>query len=77
MNGRQLASEVGASQAHISRLRSGDRLPSMAMMWSIEAALQWPAAEQLAAVRAKRYHQELSSRLDSETQEASNEPASN
>lgn len=67
MNGRQLADTLGASQAHVSRLRSGDRLPSMAMMWAIESALGWPATEQLAAVRDKLYHVELSKRLDADT----------
>lgn len=69
MNGRQLAERIGRSQAHVSRLRSGDRLPSMAAIWVIESALDWPAADQLQAVRDKRYHDELSRRLDADTPE--------
>lgn len=76
MNGRQLADKIGASQAHVSRLRSGDRLPSMELMWAVEPVLGWPAAEQMAAVRRKSYHTELNARLDADTPEESNEPAS-
>jgi transcriptional regulator with XRE-family HTH domain len=66
MNGRQLAEALGVSQAHASRLRSGDRLPSMELMWAIEKVLGWKAADQMASVRAKRYHTDLSERLDAE-----------
>lgn len=70
MNGRQLAEQIDRSQAHVSRLRSGDRLPSMDLMWAVERVLEWPAGEQLAAVRAKRYHTELSARLDADEEQA-------
>lgn len=74
MNGRQLAEQIGRSQAHVSRLRSGDRLPSMDLMWAIDAALDWPPGEQMRAVRDKQYHTELSQRLDADD-EQSNTPA--
>lgn len=64
MNGRQLSEKLDISQAHVSRLRSGDRLPSMALMWAVDAALGWPAADQMVAIRQQRYHTELNARLD-------------
>jgi transcriptional regulator with XRE-family HTH domain len=67
MNGRQLADRLKVSQAHVSRLRSGERLPSMELMWSISDALGWPPGEQMEAVRAKQFHVQLNERLDADT----------
>ncbi|QLF82716.1 helix-turn-helix DNA binding domain protein [Microbacterium phage SBlackberry] len=38
---RAVADKLGLSESGVSRLRSGDRLPSLALMQKIEAAYGW------------------------------------
>ena len=47
LTNEQIASMVGLTHSAISRLRSGDRQPSMATMFAVEAAFGWPATDQL------------------------------
>ena len=66
MNGRQLAEALQVSQAHVSRLRSGERLPSMSLMWGIESVLGWTTGDQMISIRAQTFHEELVKRLDAD-----------
>lgn len=47
----QVAQNLGISHSMVSRIRSGDRLPSYTLMHRIEAALQWTIADQVTATR--------------------------
>lgn len=42
----QVGEKIGLSYAQVSRLRSGDRLPSIRTMLRIEAVLGWPLSDQ-------------------------------
>jgi transcriptional regulator with XRE-family HTH domain len=45
-----MAEIVGCSEATISRLRSGDRTPSVRLMQEIRRVLSWSLDEQAAAI---------------------------
>lgn len=73
MNGRQLADRLQVSQGHVSRLRSGARLPSIALMWAICDALDWSPESQMVAIRKQTFHDELNARLTPDTPETQEE----
>ena len=50
---------IGLSHSTVSRIRSGDRLPSMAVMSEIERAYGWTRIDQWAARDAGRYADEF------------------
>ena len=64
----EVGKQIGLSYSGVSRIRSGDRYPSLAVMRKISRAYSWPMEEQLAlipegGVRDKRYAQELERRI--------------
>ncbi|HXJ66020.1 MAG TPA: helix-turn-helix transcriptional regulator [Actinomycetota bacterium] len=46
---RELGARIGLSHSSISRIRHGQRLPSLAVMRAIERELGWALADQLKA----------------------------
>lgn len=52
---QRVAEELGVTHAHISRIRSGDRLPSISLVRTIEAKFGWSIAEQIADLDPERY----------------------
>ena len=52
MNGRELARVLKVSEATVSRLASGHREPSVALMLEIREALGWKIDAQADALRA-------------------------
>lgn len=71
MNGRELADRLGISQAMVSRLRSGERKPSFALMRNIRSVTGWTISSQIDALEAGVYPQKLSELLS--PQEENNE----
>lgn len=59
----ELATAASISQATVSRLLSGDRGPSIHMVAKIRDVLGWPAEEQVKAIEAGNYAEELNERL--------------
>lgn len=45
----QVGALIGMGHTGVSRIRSGDRLPSVEKMVDIETAIEWPVSEQVAA----------------------------
>lgn len=61
---------IGLSYSAVSRIRSGDRYPSLAVMRKIAAAYSWPLAEQLDLIPDNKrpgmaYAQEFERRINS------------
>lgn len=52
----QVAEALGLSESGVSRLRSGDRLPSLAVMQQIEATYGWTVQGQSNARRDGEWH---------------------
>lgn len=52
---QRVAEELGVTHAHISRIRSGDRLPSLQLVRRINARFGWSVTEQIADLDPKRY----------------------
>lgn len=46
LTNREVATTLGLSESGVSRLRSGDRMPSLALMQKIEAEYEWKVQEQ-------------------------------
>ena len=53
---RWIANALGVSEATVSRLRSGDRNPSFAVMAKIADTFGWPIASQSTARVQGRWH---------------------
>ncbi len=64
MNGAEMAEIVGCSEATISRLRSGDRTPSVRLMQEIRRVLSWSLDEQAAAIERGDFGQLFTSKMD-------------
>jgi len=47
LTNQQVGELIGLTYSAVSRLRSGDRLPSIPTMYNIEVAFGWPVADQL------------------------------
>lgn len=58
-----ISKAIGLSEAMVSRIRSGKRIPSMETMGRIEDAYKWDLAEQIRAMRADRYAVEFEKAL--------------
>lgn len=54
-----IADAIGAAVATVSRLRSGDRVPSFAMMQKIDRGIGWSVAKQAVARDAGCWHLEF------------------
>lgn len=46
LTNRQVADDLGLSESGVSRLRSGDRLPSLALMQKIWRVYRWSVQDQ-------------------------------
>lgn len=55
----QVAQAIGMTHSGVSRIRSGDRLPSIDKMIAIEQVLQWPIGSQTQARAEGRYAAEF------------------
>lgn len=66
MTNREVATALGLSESGVSRLRSGDRLPSLGLMQKIEAAYGWKVQEQSDARAANRWTDAFSDLLVTE-----------
>lgn len=64
MNGAELAAVLGVTASTISRLRSGDRNPSIELMRKIESLLGWSVGEQASLVALDEYRTELDRRME-------------
>lgn len=64
MNQQEAADLLGCSVATVSRLRSGDRLPSVGLMKEIRRVLSWSIEAQISAQDQDRYHHEFTQRMD-------------
>ena len=60
----QVGALIEMGHTGVSRIRSGDRLPSVDKMIDIEVALDWPVSEQVAARTPRgKYAQEFERHL--------------
>lgn len=50
LTNEQVADLIGLTHSAVSRLRSGSRQPSMKTMFTVEAAFDWPAADQIQVI---------------------------
>lgn len=66
MSGADLATKLEVSAATISRIRSGDRRPSLDLILRIKDVLDWPVDEQATALAesTSKYGFEFSKRAD-------------
>lgn len=48
LTNQQVGNLIGLTYSAVSRLRSGNRLPSINTMYAIEAVFSWPVTDQLA-----------------------------
>lgn len=64
MQAAELARLVGASEATISRLASGERRPSIETMAAIEPVLRWSVDRQVDALRDDNYASEFKTRME-------------
>lgn len=56
---QRVADELGVSHSAISRIRSGDRLPSLQLVRVIEAKFGWPVAKQIETLDPRYYAAEF------------------
>lgn len=65
MSNQQVASAIGRSDALISMMRLGKRLPGMSTMLAIEESFGWTMQEQARAAAAGEFADKLNEVLDS------------
>jgi len=66
LTNEQVGQLIGLSYSAVSRLRSGNRFPSLEVMYKIEAAFDWPIQDQLRARLvggAAKYSHQFDSRI--------------
>lgn len=51
MKARKLSQLLGVSESTVSRLLSGDRGPSLQLMWRMESCIKWPIVKQSEALK--------------------------
>lgn len=51
----RVAADLGISESMVSRIRSGDRLPSIQLVRKIATVYGWPVAEQIEDLDPGRY----------------------
>lgn len=56
---RDVAESLGLSESGVSRLRSGSRFPSLAVMQSIESAYGWSVQDQSDAMQKRTWTEGL------------------
>lgn len=60
---QQVGTDIGATHSMVSRIRSGDRLPSFELMRQIETQIGWSMTDQTDARLLGSYAQEFESAL--------------
>ena len=60
---QKVADDLGITHSAVSRIRSGDRFPSLALIIKIEALLQWSMKDQARRLGSASYAEEFESRL--------------
>lgn len=63
MNQAEAASVLGCSEAHISRIASGQRAPSPELMVRIERHFRWELAAQVSSLNEGGYWAEFKARM--------------
>ncbi len=58
------AEVLGCSEAHVSRMASGERRPSPELMLRIERHFRWPVAEQLRAVGSGEFGDQFKDKVE-------------
>lgn len=64
MNSTEAAEAIGCSVATVSRISSGDRLPSLVLMRRIRDVLSWSIESQNKAIEQGQYHIEFTGKVD-------------
>lgn len=64
MTGAEAAERLGVSESTISRIRSGERRPSLDLMIGIAALFSWSMDEQATAIVDEVYEAEFTKRMD-------------
>ena len=64
MTGAEAAEVFGCSEATVSRLRSGDRQPSVRLMMEIRRVLSWSIDDQAAAIESGDFHTIFTGKMD-------------
>lgn len=64
MNRTEAADALGCSEATISRLRSGDRQPSVRLMQEIRRVLSWSIDDQVTALERGVYGEVFAHKMD-------------
>jgi transcriptional regulator with XRE-family HTH domain len=64
MNQAEAAQALGCSVATVSRLRSGDRRPSLPLMQEIKRVLSWSIDDQAAAIERGDYAEMFTGKMD-------------
>lgn len=54
---------IGVGHTMVSRIRSGDRLPSRTLLYRIAVEFNWDMFEQMSAIEAKTYHEQFEAKL--------------
>ena len=66
LTNQRVAELIGLTYSAISRLRSGDRQPSITTMYAIESVFDWPVVDQLetrVSMSAAAWSQEFDRRI--------------
>lgn len=71
---RDVATRLGLSESGVSRLRSGSRFPSLAVMQDIEGAFNWTVQDQSDALKKNTWTDEFEAALSAHA-EANDEDA--
>lgn len=75
LTNREVATTLGLSESGVSRLRSGGRMPSLALMQKIEAAYGWTVQGQSNARAANDWTGAFEKVLTTAAEEQANAPA--
>ena len=60
LSNAEVAHDLNLSPSGVSRLRSGERFPSLSVMQSIEKKYGWSVQEQADARRDRQWHEDFS-----------------
>lgn len=67
LTNRGVGDRIGLTHSAISRIRSGGRLPSIAVMRRIETEFGWTIQDQVVSVEAGSYHVDFEKVLERST----------
>lgn len=75
LNNAEIAQALNLSPSGVSRLRNGERFPSLTTMQNIERVYGWPVQEQSEARRDRVWHEDFASVLQEFAQRVEPAPA--